>query len=206
MLFINNTGKLLTACTDDTINMWDLTQKEPELCHTLKLNKERLTVMSLEFQDKWLYLGTERGNVLILNLDTFSLSGYVINWNGCIPPLEKNHPGPVSQIAVNPADTSKLLIGFRTGLICLWDLASKKGEQRYIHNQVLYSICWHLEGRQFIASYGDGSLITWNIKPQVPNKPQMANKPQNVQFPHGKKNKESGTMQICDPIDKVSNT
>jgi hypothetical protein len=30
----------------------------------------------------------------------------------------------------NPADPSKLLIGFETGSLCLWDLSNKKGEQR----------------------------------------------------------------------------
>ena len=30
----------------------------------------------------------------------------------------------------NPADASKLLIGFETGTLCLWDLSNKKGEQR----------------------------------------------------------------------------
>jgi syntaxin-binding protein 5 len=197
ILFIVNTGKLITACTDDSINLWDIRKKEPELVQSLMMKKERLTVMSLEFQDKWLYLGTERGNVYIMNVETFSLSGYSVSWNKCIDPLQKNHPGAVACINVNPTDPGKLLIGFGTGLICLWDLALKKAEQRYIHNQRLCSFSWHMEGRQFVCSYGDGSLLTWNIKPQVNNKPQS------VQFVHGKRNKETGKMEPCEAIEKV---
>ncbi len=50
LLFILNTGKLLTTLTDDSVNLWDYTQKPPELLNTLKINKEQLTHMSLEFQ------------------------------------------------------------------------------------------------------------------------------------------------------------
>ena len=35
-------------------------------------------------------------------------------------------------------------------------------------------------------------------------KPGTANKPHGVVFPHGKKNKETGKVEPCDPIEKVS--
>ena len=31
MIFMINSGKLLTACTDDTINLWDFKKKKPEI-------------------------------------------------------------------------------------------------------------------------------------------------------------------------------
>ncbi len=195
--FVVNAGKILTTCVDDSVNLWDYTRRPPELVQSVKINKERLTVMSLEFQDKWLYLGTERGNVLIMNLENFALSGYQIQWNKCLDPLMKNHPDAVNHISVNPADNGKLLIGFKSGLLCLWDLASKKGEMRYNYPYPLHSVSWHFEGRQFVATYGDGSLVTWNVKPSQPNKPTS------VQFPHGKRNKETNKVCACDPIEKV---
>ena len=78
MIFVANTGRMLTACTDDSVNLWDFNSKPPELVQSLKLNKEHLIVMNLEFGEKWLLLGTDRGNVLILNMDTFSLSGRIL--------------------------------------------------------------------------------------------------------------------------------
>ncbi len=44
----------------------------------------RITCFHLPFQSKWLYVGTERGNVHIVNIESFSLSGYIINWNKAI--------------------------------------------------------------------------------------------------------------------------
>lgn len=53
----------------------------------------RITYCHLPFQSKWLYIGSERGNIHIVNVESFTLSGYVIMWNKAIelwvyfPPL-----------------------------------------------------------------------------------------------------------------------
>ena len=57
IIFVTNTGTLLTACTDNTVYLWDFKRKKPEIVQSLKLSKERLTVICCEFQDKWLYIG-----------------------------------------------------------------------------------------------------------------------------------------------------
>jgi syntaxin-binding protein 5 len=93
------------------------------------MSREHVTFVSLEFQDKWVYIGTDRGNVYIMNLETFQLSGYQISWNKAIDPLQKSHPGAISHLSTNPAEPGKLLIGFETGSICMWDLAAKKRDQ-----------------------------------------------------------------------------
>lgn len=44
----------------------------------------RITCTFLPFQSKWFYVGTERGNIHVVNIETFVLSGYIINWNKAI--------------------------------------------------------------------------------------------------------------------------
>ena len=46
----------------------------------------------------WVFVGTERGNTHVLKLDTFSLSGYIINWNKAIGVMASAHPGSVTHI------------------------------------------------------------------------------------------------------------
>lgn len=196
ILFVVNEGRLITVCSDDTLNLWDFKKKTPELVQTLKMSREHLTFVSLEFQDKWVYIGTDRGNVYVMNLESFQLSGYQISWNKAMDPLQKSHPGAIAHLSTNPADPVKILIGFETGQVCLWDLQLKKRDTGYFYSQRLYSIAWHMEGRQFVCSHGDGSLVTWNLKP-------TNGKPVSVVFPHGKKNKEGSKMEPCDPIEKV---
>ncbi|CDQ67474.1 unnamed protein product [Oncorhynchus mykiss] len=82
--FLVNEGALVSALADDSVHLWNLRQKQPAILHTLKFNRERITFCHLPFQSKWLYIGTEKGNIHIVNVESFTLSGYVIMWNKAI--------------------------------------------------------------------------------------------------------------------------
>ncbi|XP_023713553.2 syntaxin-binding protein 5-like [Cryptotermes secundus] len=82
--FLLNEGALITATSDDSLHLWNFRQKKPEVVHSLKFQRERITYIHLPLQSKWLYVGTERGNIHVVNIESFVLSGYVINWNKAI--------------------------------------------------------------------------------------------------------------------------
>ncbi|XP_060850587.1 syntaxin-binding protein 5 isoform X1 [Rhopalosiphum padi] len=188
--FLMNEGALITVTADDSLHLWNFRQKRADVVHSLKFQRERITVIHLPLRSKWLYVGSERGNVHFVNVETFTLSGYIINWNKAIEVTRPTHPGPIVHLSDNPADSSKLLIGFETGLMVLWDLKTKKPECRWQWGDSLKSIDWHFEGKQFTCSHNDGSLTTWNVKP--------SSKPANIIYPHAKNKTES-----CKPIQKV---
>ncbi|MED6250049.1 Syntaxin-binding protein 5, partial [Ataeniobius toweri] len=54
----------------------------------------------------------------------------------------KSHPGPVVHISDNPMDEGKLIIGFESGIVVLWDLKSKKADYRYTYDEVGKSPCF----------------------------------------------------------------
>uniref|UniRef100_A0A8C6KL06 Syntaxin-binding protein 5-like n=1 Tax=Nothobranchius furzeri TaxID=105023 RepID=A0A8C6KL06_NOTFU len=191
--FLINEGALVSALTDDSVHLWNLRQKRPAILHSLKFNRERITFCHLPFQSKWLYIGTERGNVHIVNVESFMLSGYVIMWNKAIELSSKAHPGPVVHISDNPMDEGKLIIGFESGIVVLWDLKSKKADYRYTYDEAIHSVAWHHEGKQFICSHSDGTLTIWNIRGQ--------GKPVQTITPHGKE--DGKKPESCKPILKV---
>ncbi|XP_077206563.1 syntaxin-binding protein 5 isoform X2 [Paroedura picta] len=193
--FLINEGALVSALADDTLHLWNLRQKRPAILHSLKFNRERITFCHLPFQSKWLYVGTERGNIHIVNVESFTLSGYVIMWNKAIELSSKSHPGPVVHISDNPMDEGKLLIGFESGTVALWDLKSKKADYRYTHDEAIHSVAWHHEGKQFICSHSDGTLTIWNVKNPT--------KPLQTITPHGKQVKDGKKPEPCKPILKV---
>ncbi|XP_072121747.1 syntaxin-binding protein 5 isoform X3 [Mobula birostris] len=193
--FLINEGALVSALADDTLHLWNLRQKRPAILHSLKFNKERITFCHLPFQSKWLYVGTERGNVHIVNVESFTLSGYVIMWNKAIELSSKTHPGLIVHISDNPMDEGKLLIGFESGTLVLWDLKSKKGEYRYSYDEAIHSVAWHHEGKQFVCSHSDGSLTVWNVKSSI--------KPAQIITPHAKQPKDGKKPEPCKPILKV---
>uniref|UniRef100_A0A674MIA5 Syntaxin-binding protein 5-like n=1 Tax=Takifugu rubripes TaxID=31033 RepID=A0A674MIA5_TAKRU len=168
--FLINEGALVSALSDDSVHLWNLRQKRPAILHSLKFNRERITFCHLPFQSKWLYIGTERGNIHIVNVESFTLSGYVIMWN-------------------------KLIIGFESGIVALWDLKSKKADYRYTHDEAIHSVAWHHEGKQFICSHSDGTLTIWNVRGQ--------GKPVQTITPHGKQPKDGKKPEPCKPILKV---
>ncbi|XP_059556613.1 syntaxin-binding protein 5 isoform X12 [Myotis daubentonii] len=193
--FLINEGALVSALADDTLHLWNLRQKRPAILHSLKFCRERVTFCHLPFQSKWLYVGTERGNIHIVNVESFTLSGYVIMWNKAIELSSKSHPGPIVHISDNPMDEGKLLIGFESGTVVLWDLKSKKGDYRYTYDEAIHSVAWHHEGKQFICSHSDGTLTIWNVRSPT--------KPVQTITPHGKQLKDGKKPEPCKPILKV---
>ncbi|XP_021513721.1 syntaxin-binding protein 5 isoform X3 [Meriones unguiculatus] len=193
--FLINEGALVSALADDTLHLWNLRQKRPAILHSLKFCRERVTFCHLPFQSKWLYVGTERGNIHIVNVESFTLSGYVIMWNKAIELSSKSHPGPVVHISDNPMDEGKLLIGFESGTVVLWDLKSKKADYRYTYDEAIHSVAWHHEGKQFVCSHSDGTLTVWNVRSSA--------KPAQTVTPHGKQLKDGKKPEPCKPILKV---
>ncbi|XP_015462017.2 syntaxin-binding protein 5 isoform X9 [Astyanax mexicanus] len=193
--FLINEGALVSVLADDSVHLWNLRQKIPAVLHSLKFSRERITFCHLPFQSKWLYIGTERGNIHIVNVESFTLSGYVIMWNKAIELSSKTHPGPVVHISDNPMDEGKLLIGFECGFVVLWDLKSKKADYRYTYDEAIHSVAWHHEGKQFVCSHSDGTLTTWNVRSPA--------KPAQIITPHGKQPKDGKKPEPCKPILKV---
>ncbi|KAK6487043.1 syntaxin-binding protein 5-like isoform X1 [Huso huso] len=190
-----NEGALVTACADDTLHLWNLRQKRPAILHSLKFNRERITFCHIPFQSKWLYVGTERGNTHVVNIESFILSGYIIMWNKAIELATKTHPGPVVHLSDSPRDEGKMLIGFESGTVVLWDLRAKKPDFRFYYDEAIHSVSWHHEGKQFMCSHSDGSLTMWNLKNTA--------KPFQVTFPHAKSQRDGKKPDPCKPILKV---
>ncbi|KAM4699212.1 syntaxin-binding protein 5-like isoform 3-T3 [Discoglossus pictus] len=193
--FLINEGALVSACADQTLHLWNLRQKRPAVLHSLKFNKERITCCHLPFQSKWLYVGTERGNTHIVNIESFILSGYVVMWNKAIELSTRTHPGPVVHLSDTPRDEGKLLIGYENGTVVLWDLRCKRADLRFYYDEAIHSVGWHHEGRQFMCSHSDGSLTVWNVK--------NPSRPFQVTIPHGKSQRDGRKPESCKPILKV---
>lgn len=159
-------------------NEQQLSTKQLIKVHTLKFQREHITCLHQTLMSKWLYIGTEKGNIHVANVETFELSGYSIAWNKAIELSRKTHPGSVIHISECPQDSNKLLIGYESGCIVLWDLKNRNADGRYYYTENLLSLSWHYEGKQFVASHADGSLITWQTRSNV--------RPTQVLCPHAK--------------------
>lgn len=191
LIFLINEGALISLCEDDYIHLWNLRQAQPALVQSLRFNREKLTCMHLPFSSKWLYVGTERGNIHVVNIESFQLSGYTINWNKVIEIKCKTHPGPVVHISGNPVDPNKLLLAFNSGTVVVWSLRGRTVEQRCIFPQPVISAHWLNDGKQFMCSHTEGTLTIWSLK--------SGGKPVETIRPHTKSDK----VRPCQAIFKV---
>ncbi|XP_069358007.1 syntaxin-binding protein 5 isoform X8 [Maniola hyperantus] len=192
--FLVNEGALVTATADDTLNLWTFRQKPPQRIQSLKFQRERITCLHLPLQSKWIHVGTERGNVHVVNIDTFALSGYVINWNKAIEVTRPNHPGAVVEVSDNPLDASKLVIAFESGLVIVWDLRARAAEWRGCLGtgglgEAVRAAAWQHDGK-LMTAHVDGALATWSMR---------SPRPMSLSYPHAKANKD-GKPEPCKPI------
>ncbi|XP_045449692.1 syntaxin-binding protein 5 [Melitaea cinxia] len=206
--FLINEGALVTATADDQLHLWTFRQKLPQRVQSLKFQRERyhiklsrqtkelkgITCLHLPLQSKWIHVGTERGNVHVVNIETFALSGYVINWNKAIEVTRPNHPGAVVDVSENPLDASKLVIAFEMGLVVVWDLRARAAEWRgYLGTggpgDAVRAAAWQHDGK-LMTAHADGALATWSMR---------SPRPTSLSYPHAKANKD-GKPEPCKPI------
>ncbi|KAK6728923.1 hypothetical protein RB195_006158 [Necator americanus] len=174
--FLINEGGLITACGNDIIHLWNYRQKTPEIVHSLKLNKESVTCINLPMGNRWLYVGTDKGNVYFVSVGTFQLSPYIINWNKAIDLSCRVHPGPVKQIAPSPTEPTKLLIAYDKGVMVQWNLVTKEVD-RFPLDPPIKCFSWHYEGKSVMTGNVDGSICVYSMK--------RTNEPQQKTSPHG---------------------
>ncbi|KAL7669248.1 hypothetical protein ACOME3_009913 [Neoechinorhynchus agilis] len=170
--FRSNHGQLISINRQNTICLWDLRTNEENLIRSRTFNKESLTSAHLSPSSKILYIGTQIGNVYILNALTLQLSSYVLHWNKCVGPTVRSRPGSISIISTYPTDHHRLLVGFSKsqpaephhGCLCKLNLKTKVTESVTQFNTGLMSLSWNFDGKSFLISHTDGSYSMWSTK------------------------------------------
>ncbi|XP_065908017.1 uncharacterized protein [Dysidea avara] len=166
LIFITNKGYLVSVTNNDTLNLWSLRQRPAGVMHQLQLKKEKVTKCSYTYGSHWLYVGTDKSNVLLIRVEGLALSAYNIPWNEVAEMQggRRNRPGAVVDMLEHPLDQGKVLLGYTSGLMALWNLATKQVERRYSHTELLTSLCWMSSGKEFAASFYGGAIGVWSVK------------------------------------------
>lgn len=160
------------------------------LAQSISLKYEHISVACLSAGSEWLHIGTEKGNVLFFNSTNFVRSSYDVMWNKACCGDYKQRPGPVTIISPHPVDASKLLLGFESGLLILWDYMEKAPVVRYDTQRTGEILCsaWAPNGLTFVTGHGDGMLRTWKEKERK----------------HIVADEDDLAVQLCEPITWVS--
>lgn len=179
--FLPEQGRIISVCDDgeqNTIHLWEVNKKEGKsvleevkTC-TLEGRLKKISVCCLSMKTNRLYLGTEGGNIYLLDINSFELQEYIIYQDVVMQSVQeesKTNAGSVEAIQEHPEDSNKILIGYKKGLIVLWNhercsVQATFSVQSSDQPQEVESISWHSDGTKFISAHGDGSLTKWSVE------------------------------------------
>lgn len=151
ILFVPKKGQLVVLCSDFSLHLLQITSKRDQYgIHKLYHNNhfvlednpstnETITVINLSLDGKTLFIGTNTGNVSLLEIQTFTLLDQVIKQETVVnskPEELKFKPGSVEAIEEQPNNKGKILIGYNRSLIALWDYVSNEMVNHFIIEQV----------------------------------------------------------------------
>lgn len=185
--FLPEQGRIISVCDDgeqNTIHLWEVNKKdgksvleEVKTC-TLEGRLKKISVCFLSMKTNRLYLGTEGGNIYLLDINSFELQEYIIYQDVVMQSVQeesKTNAGSVEAIQEHPEDANKILIGYKKGLVVLWNhercsVQAAFTVQSSDQSQEVESVSWHSDGTKFISAHSDGSLTKWTVEgsPEIP--------------------------------------
>ncbi|XP_052543792.1 LLGL scribble cell polarity complex component 2 isoform X2 [Tympanuchus pallidicinctus] len=179
--FIPDQCQLVTLLDDNSLHLWSLKQRSgaSELWEdhrfTLKgppgspPSATQITAVLPHSSREVLYLGTESGNIFVVELPSFGVledrtitSEAVLQW---IPEDYSNRRSCelVEALQEHPKNPDQILIGYSRGLIVLWDRQDNKVTHHFLGSQQLENLSWQRDGSKFISCHYDGSYTQWPV-------------------------------------------
>uniref|UniRef100_A0A670HY22 LLGL scribble cell polarity complex component 2 n=1 Tax=Podarcis muralis TaxID=64176 RepID=A0A670HY22_PODMU len=180
--FIPGQCRLLTLLDDNSLHLWTLKQTHSNMS---ELQEERhftlrgppgsppsatqVTAILAHSSQELLYLGTESGNVFVVEIPSFrvledrTISPDVVLQRVPEEYLNRRSLELVEALREHPQNPNQILIGYSKGLIVLWDLINNKATHHFLGNQQLENLFWQRNGRQIISCHYDGSYAQWPV-------------------------------------------
>jgi len=176
LFFLPGQAKIISVCNDgevNTLHLWEVSQRdgssvmeEVKSC-TLEGRLKKISVCCLSMERECLYIGTEGGHIYVLDLVSFGLKDHIIYQDVVMQNLpgdeNKTNGGSVEALSQHPFDSSKLLIGYKKGIIVLWNQDKIKAEGTFKATHELEGFYWHHSASQFVSAHERGMFAIWTV-------------------------------------------
>ncbi|KAK2657637.1 hypothetical protein Ddye_010689 [Dipteronia dyeriana] len=192
--FLQNEGILLNVTSTNRIEVWDIDKK---LLSHVHVCKEEITSFTVMQHSSYMYVGDSAGNVSVLKIDLEPCQ--IVKMKYTIP-LSASHGNEVSgdpavvHILLQPtAESKRILIVFRDGLIMLWDIRESKSvyaaggkmlQALHQESKQVTSACWACPvGSKVAVGYSNGDIFIWgtpstaNLKSELSSDCSIQNTP-----------------------------
>ncbi|XP_030840041.1 lethal(2) giant larvae protein homolog 2 isoform X8 [Strongylocentrotus purpuratus] len=179
LFFLPAQGRIISLLDDNSLHLWEINLKdggstmEEVKNFMIEGRLKKISVCCLSSDASRLYLGTEGGNIYLLDVESFDLEDHIVyqdvvmqklndSPSSSVPDDFKVNPGAVEAIAQHPSDKDRLLIGYNRGLMIIWRQSELMLEASFVGHQI-ESLCWHRDGTHFTSSHNDGSYQVWKV-------------------------------------------
>ncbi|XP_014676770.1 PREDICTED: LOW QUALITY PROTEIN: lethal(2) giant larvae protein homolog 1-like [Priapulus caudatus] len=171
LYFLPGEGRIISVLEDNSVHMWEWNLKDGEsvleLTKSLSVEEQKkVSTCCLTSSGEALLVGTEGGNIYLMDTKTFELMDSVIYQDVVMQNVPDDYkatsPGAVESIIEHPLKPHKFLIGYSRGLMVLWDNKSLNADQTFMTNHQLESLAWVRGGDKFASAHNDGSYMVWN--------------------------------------------
>ncbi|XP_061317953.1 LLGL scribble cell polarity complex component 2 isoform X3 [Pezoporus flaviventris] len=179
--FIPDQCQLVTLLDDNSLHLWSLKQHggaselREEHRFTLKgppgspPSATQITAVLPHSSREVLYLGTESGNIFVVELPSFRvLEDRTITSEAVLQRVPEDYCNRrscelVEALQEHPKNPDQILIGYSRGLIFLWDLQNNKVTHLFLGTQQLENLYWQRDGSKFVSCHYDGSYTQWPV-------------------------------------------
>ncbi|KAF3817257.1 hypothetical protein GH733_011657, partial [Mirounga leonina] len=179
--FLPGQCQLVTLLDDNSLHLWSLKVKgsvselQEDESFTLRgppgaaPSATQITVVLPHSSGELLYLGTESGNVFVVQLPAFrTLEDQTISSDAVLQrlPEEARHRRVfemVEALQEHPRDPNQVLIGYSRGLVVVWDLRGRRVLCHFLSSQQLENVCWQRDGHLIVSCHSDGSYGQWPV-------------------------------------------
>ncbi|KAJ6660315.1 hypothetical protein lerEdw1_017738, partial [Lerista edwardsae] len=180
--FIPGQCQLVTLLDDNSLHLWTLKQVhgnaselQEERHFTLRgppgssPSATQVTAILAHSSLELLYLGTESGNVFVVELPSFRvLEDQTISPEAVLQRVPEEYRGRrslelVEALREHPRNPNRILIGYSRGLIVIWDLINNTATHHFLSNQQLENLFWQKNGHLIISCHYDGSYSQWPV-------------------------------------------
>lgn len=160
--FVPGQGRLVTLGDNNELSLWEIVDTQLELVETISDFKKPIFSICVTPNKKQSYIGTELGDVHVLDLDTFKFTDIVVQRDLITEKVSddfKVSPGGVECIRCINQD--QCVIGYQRGILVLFDISKLSVKQTYISRKELSSV-YIIDESKFVSCHRDGGFAVWS--------------------------------------------